>query len=73
MPILAIASLIVYSLNYGISWGEPIIFVAFYLACGLSITAGYHRLFSHRTHKAAWPMRLFYALFGAAAFQKLSD
>ena len=69
MPLLAIVSLVLYSLKYGISWGEPIIFVAFYLACGLSITAGYHRLFSHRTHKAAWPMRLFYALFGAAAFQ----
>lgn len=69
MPILALVSVIFYSLEYGISWTEPIIFVGFYLACGLSITAGYHRLFSHRTHKAAWPMRLFYALFGAAAFQ----
>ena len=68
-PLLALVSVVFYSINYGISWVEPAIFVAFYLACGLSITAGYHRLFSHRTHKAAWPMRLFYALFGAAAFQ----
>ena len=69
MPLLALISVTFYSLQYGISWVEPVIFAAFYLACGLSITAGYHRLFSHRTHKAAWPMRLFYALFGAAAFQ----
>tara|TARA_A200000113_G_scaffold124053_1_gene111647 strand:+ start:1936 stop:3093 length:1158 start_codon:yes stop_codon:yes gene_type:complete len=69
MPLLALISVVLYSLNYGISWVEPIIFVGFYLASGLSITAGYHRLFSHRTHKAAWPMKLFYALFGAAAFQ----
>ena len=69
LPLLAIFGVVFYSIEYGISWVEPIIFVAFYLACGLSITAGYHRLFSHRTHKAAWPMRLFYALFGAAAFQ----
>ena len=69
MPLLALISVIFYSIEYGISWAEPIIFVIFYLACGLSITAGSHRLFSHRTHKAAWPMRLFYALFGAAAFQ----
>ena len=69
MPLLALVSVVFYSMTYGISWVEPLIFVAFYLACGLSITAGYHRLFSHRTHKAAWPMRLFYALFGAAAFQ----
>lgn len=69
MPLLAVVTVVFYSLEYGISWAEPIIFVGFYLASGLSITAGYHRLFSHRTHKAAWPMRLFYALFGAAAFQ----
>ena len=69
MPLLALISVVLYSLNYGISWVEPVIFVGFYLASGLSITAGYHRLFSHRTHKAAWPMKLFYALFGAAAFQ----
>lgn len=69
MPILALTSLVYYSVNFGISWFEPVIFVGFYLASGLSITAGYHRLFSHRTHKAAWPLKLFYALFGAAAFQ----
>ena len=68
-PILALTSLIYYSMNYGISWFEPVIFFFFYFASGLSITAGYHRLFSHRTHKGAWPLRLFYALFGAAAFQ----
>ncbi len=68
-PILAATSLVYYSMNYGISWFEPVIFFFFYFASGLSITAGYHRLFSHRTHKGEWPLRLFYALFGAAAFQ----
>jgi len=68
-PILALTSLVYYSMNYGISWFEPVIFFFFYFASGLSITAGYHRLFSHRTHKGEWPLRLFYALFGAAAFQ----
>ena len=34
-----------------------------------SITAGYHRLFSHPTYKARWPLKLFYLLFGAAAVQ----
>jgi stearoyl-CoA desaturase (delta-9 desaturase) len=68
-PIIAITSLVYYSMNYGISWFEPVIFFFFYFASGLSITAGYHRLFSHRTHKGEWPLRLFYALFGAAAFQ----
>ena len=68
-PILAIVGVIWYSINYGISWGEISILFVMYLASGLSITAGYHRLFSHRSHSASLPLRLFYAIFGAAAFQ----
>ena len=48
---------------------ELIIFLMLYFACGLSITVGYHRLFSHRSHKAKWPLVLFYSVFGAGAFQ----
>jgi stearoyl-CoA desaturase (delta-9 desaturase) len=43
--------------------------VVFYVACGLSITAGYHRLFSHRTYRAVAPVRWCLLLFGAASFQ----
>lgn len=38
-------------------------------AAGFGITAGYHRLFSHRTYRTVWPVRLIYAIFGASAFQ----
>lgn len=37
--------------------------------CMLSTTGGYHRLFAHRTYRAAPPLRLVYLLFGAASFQ----
>lgn len=47
-----------------------LLFAFFYTACAVSITAGYHRLFSHRTYEAHWTLRLFYALFGAGAFQQ---
>ncbi|MEZ5975610.1 MAG: fatty acid desaturase [Planctomycetota bacterium] len=43
--------------------------VVWFCFCGLSITGGYHRLFSHPTYKAIWPLRLFYLLFGAASVQ----
>ena len=69
IPVLAVIGLVWYSMNHGVSSVELTIFGFMYIATGLSITAGYHRLFSHRTHKGAWPLRLFYALFGAAAFQ----
>ena len=39
------------------------------VATGLAITAGYHRLFSHCTYQAKWPVRLFVLLFGAGAYQ----
>jgi stearoyl-CoA desaturase (delta-9 desaturase) len=48
---------------------ELIVFVVLYFACGLSITVGYHRLFSHRSHNAKWPLVLFYSIFGAGSFQ----
>jgi len=44
-------------------------FFIFLYASGLSITAGYHRLWSHKAYKAGLPMRIFYMLFGAQALQ----
>ncbi|MCA1780552.1 MAG: acyl-CoA desaturase [Xanthomonadaceae bacterium] len=36
---------------------------------GMSITTGYHRLWSHQTFKARWPVRLLLAIFGGMALQ----
>lgn len=44
-------------------------FVGFLWACGVSITAGYHRLWSHRAYSAHGSVRLFFMLFGAMALQ----
>jgi stearoyl-CoA desaturase (delta-9 desaturase) len=49
--------------------GPWIFFAACMWAAGLSITAGYHRLWSHRTYEAHWSLRLFYMLFGSMALQ----
>jgi stearoyl-CoA desaturase (delta-9 desaturase) len=40
-----------------------------YVACGLAITAGYHRLFAHRSYRVVAPVRWILLLFGAATFQ----
>jgi len=34
-----------------------------------AIGAGYHRFFSHPTHKARWPVQIFYLLLGGGSFQ----
>ncbi|ABV85491.1 Stearoyl-CoA 9-desaturase [Shewanella pealeana ATCC 700345] len=58
---------------YGIAHGfdviEWIAFVVLAFASGLSITGGYHRLWSHRTYKAHASVRFLYALGGALALQ----
>ncbi len=58
-----------YALAVGFEWSAIIAFVLFLLATGLSITAGYHRLWAHNAYKAHWSLRLFFALFGAATVQ----
>ena len=59
----------IYYLTVNFSWWTLGLGLLWFAFCGLSITGGYHRLFSHPTYKAAWPLRLFYALFGAASVQ----
>ena len=69
-PILAIIGIVLHWSYFGSpGWLEFLVFLPLYFACGLSITVGYHRLFSHRSHKAKWPLVLFYAIFGAGSFQ----
>ena len=46
-----------------------ILAVVMYLLGGMSITAGYHRLFAHRTYRASAPVRWFFLAFGASTFQ----
>lgn len=51
------------------NWYTVTLFLVLMTFCQVSITAGYHRLFSHRTYSASWPVRLFFLVFGAAAFE----
>ena len=48
-----------YFWTYGWDWFLFAVFLFFYVATGMSITLGYHRLFSHKSFKAIWPVRLF--------------
>jgi stearoyl-CoA desaturase (delta-9 desaturase) len=48
---------------------HSIMFFLYYCATGMSITLGYHRLFSHIAFKAKWPVKLFTLVFGACAFE----
>jgi stearoyl-CoA desaturase (Delta-9 desaturase) len=58
-----------YLLTVGLGWPEALTFLILYAFVGLSVTAGYHRLFAHKTYQAAWPVRLFFLVFGAGALE----
>ncbi len=67
--ILTFTAVPAYYYFFGWDWFIFAVFLFYYPATGMSITVGYHRLFSHKAFKAKWPVKLFVLLFGAAAFE----
>ncbi len=53
----------------GFDWVEISIAIGLFIYCGMSITAGYHRLWSHRTYQTITPVKYIYAIGGAFALQ----
>ncbi len=65
--LIALIGMPLYVYLVGVSWSLIGVFVFYLAATGFSITAGYHRLFAHRSYDANRFIKLFYLLFGAAA------
>ena len=68
-PVVAIVLGAIYFAQNGLQWSQIALAVIFYFATGLSVTGGYHRLFSHRAYKANNLVKFLYLIFGAATFQ----
>jgi stearoyl-CoA desaturase (delta-9 desaturase) len=68
-PIAALVGGILYTQKYGVTWQELTLFTVMYFATGMSITGGYHRLFSHVSYVAHPFVKMFYLIFGACAMQ----
>jgi stearoyl-CoA desaturase (delta-9 desaturase) len=60
---------VAYCIFITFSWWTLGLAVLWLGLCTLSMTAGYHRLFAHRSYRCAAPVRFFYLLFGAASGQ----
>jgi stearoyl-CoA desaturase (delta-9 desaturase) len=58
-----------YGLTHGFSAATWVVALAFTFLNGIGITAGYHRLWAHRTYEAHWSVRLFLLVFGTMALQ----
>ena len=68
-PLAALILLPIYLWSHSISLSTWCIFALFLAWNGLGITAGYHRLWAHRTYEASWLVRLFLMIGGTMAIQ----
>ena len=68
-PVFALLLVPAYGYFYGYDLYEWVVFVLLMGFCGMSITAGYHRLWSHKAYKAHPLLRVIFALGGACALQ----
>lgn len=53
----------------GVPWPTWALAVALVYVTGFGISAGYHRLFTHKSYEASWPVRLALLVFGAGTFE----
>ncbi len=65
--LIALIGMPLYIYFVGVSWSLIGVFVFYLAATGFSVTAGYHRLFAHRSYDTNRFIKLFYLIFGAAA------
>ncbi|MCB1197663.1 MAG: fatty acid desaturase [Deltaproteobacteria bacterium] len=66
--LMAVAA-IFYTIYIRFSWWTVVLTLIYWACSAISITGGYHRLFSHSTYKAHPWLELFYLIFGASAVQ----
>ncbi len=67
--VIALTAVPVYLWKFGLDWFQVGFFLVMFSATTLSLTMGYHRLFSHLSFRAHWIVRAFVLFFGAAAFE----
>jgi stearoyl-CoA desaturase (delta-9 desaturase) len=68
-PVLALGFVVWQVWGDFLRWSDAIVFAVMYVATGLGVTVGFHRLFTHRSFKTSRPMRAVLAVLGSAAIE----
>jgi stearoyl-CoA desaturase (delta-9 desaturase) len=68
-PVIGVVGTAAYAIRFGVQWWEPALFLVLYGLVGLSVTAGYHRLYAHKGYVAHPLVHAFFVFFGAMALQ----
>jgi stearoyl-CoA desaturase (delta-9 desaturase) len=55
--------------KHGVDWFQILVFMVLFPLSSMSITLGYHRLFSHKAFEAKWPVKLLTLIFGSTTFE----
>jgi stearoyl-CoA desaturase (Delta-9 desaturase) len=66
-PLVAVVGAAWYTAVAGFSWWDMAIWFVLHCVTSVSVTGGYHRLFSHKAYEASKAVKLFYLIFGASA------
>jgi stearoyl-CoA desaturase (delta-9 desaturase) len=69
LPIAGTIAAVWHAMRYGIGALEIGLLITMYSVSWIGITVGYHRHFTHRSFKAATPVRVMLAVFGSIACQ----
>jgi stearoyl-CoA desaturase (delta-9 desaturase) len=68
-PILALGFVAWQLWDEALHWSDLIVFALLYVAFGLGVTVGFHRLFTHRSFKTSPRLRFVFAVLGSAAIE----
>ena len=71
VPPLGLAAAVWLLWNRGARPVDLILLAGFYVACGLGITVGFHRLFTHKSFETIAPFRAVWAILGSMAMRGL--
>jgi stearoyl-CoA desaturase (Delta-9 desaturase) len=69
LPILALGFVAWQLWDEALHWRDLLIFGIFYVLCGLGVTVGFHRLFTHRSFSTTPWLRFTFAVLGSAAIE----
>ncbi len=69
VPFLAVAAAVPVAWGGWLGWRDVVIALAFYAVTGLGITAGFHRLFTHKAYKPVRGLKIAMAIAGSMAIE----
>ena len=72
-PFLGLIAAIVSLWGWAFTWVELALLLVMYLATGLGITVGFHRLFAHRSFDTVRPVRFLLAVLGSMSESVVSS